>query len=209
MSTRLVGTIRSVTVAPTRADKARATRETIGETALELFLSQGFADTTIDQIADAAGVGRRTVFRHFATKESIVLDHMVLRRDETLTRLAGRPPDEPPLTSLHSVLRELCAEGYDRRLLRQIRAVLATEPGLFREELTAGSTSFATGAMGVLLARPANPHPPMELHALTLMAMGWLVTAAHTYLTEDRPSMVQCFDEIVALSVQAMSTTFG
>ena len=34
-----------------------------------LFASRGFAETTIDQIAKAAGVGERTIFRHFATKE--------------------------------------------------------------------------------------------------------------------------------------------
>jgi AcrR family transcriptional regulator len=193
----------------TRADKVRATRSHIGETALELFLTQGFGDTTIDQIADAAGVGRRTVFRHFATKESIVLDHMVLRRDETLARLAERPASEPPLTSLHTVLRELCVQGYDRRLLGQIRAVLATEPGFFREELTAGSTSFAAGAVATLQARPGNQRSPMELHALSLMAMSWLVTAAHIFLIENRPSMVTCFDEIVSLCVHAVGSAFG
>jgi AcrR family transcriptional regulator len=192
----------------TRADKVRATRSHIGETALELFLTQGFGDTTIDQIADAAGVVRRTVFRHFATKESIVLDHMVLRRDETLDRLAARPTTEPPLTSLHIVLRELCVQGYDRRLLGQIRAVLATEPGFFREELTAGSTSFAAGAVATLQARPGNQRSSMELHALSLMAMSWLVTAAHIFLIENRPSMVACFDEIVSLCVHAVGSAF-
>ena len=36
--------------------------------------------------------------------------------------------EEPPLASLHAVLRELCEEGYDRQLLAQIRTVLATDP---------------------------------------------------------------------------------
>jgi len=198
-----------VTDTSIRADRVRATRAQIAETALELFQSQGFAETTIDQIAEAAGVGRRTVFRHFPTKDAMLLDHLVLRREEAIARLAERPASEPPLTSLHTVLRQLCEEGYDRRLLGQIRAVLSMQPGRFGEELTVGSTGFATSAIAALLAREGNTCSSIEIHALTLTAMAWFVTAAHCYLTENRPSLVACFDEVVALSVHAAASTFG
>src|SRR5205085_11466037 len=103
-----------------RATPARDTRTRIAEAALELFATQGLAETTVDQIADAAGVGRRTVFHHFPTKEAILFDHFVLRRDVAIERLQERPRDEPPIVSLHTVLRELCDHGYDRRLLEPI-----------------------------------------------------------------------------------------
>src|SRR4029079_15993220 len=119
-----------------------ATRARIADTGLELFAQQGVADTSIDQIADAAGVGRRTGFRHSATKEWIRFDHLVVRRDHAVQRLRERPSDEPPLVSLHAVLRQLSEEGYDRRLLAQIRAVLATEPELMGEDIARLVQSF-------------------------------------------------------------------
>ena len=49
--------------------KARA-REALAKAALELFSSQGFEHTTVDAIAERAGVSRRSFFRYFPTKES-------------------------------------------------------------------------------------------------------------------------------------------
>jgi AcrR family transcriptional regulator len=123
-------TIRSIAETPSRDRKARETRARIADAALGLFLKQGYAETTIDQIAEVAGVSRRTVFHHFATKEAILFDHLVARREIAIQRLQERPPSEPPLASLHAVLRQLSELGYDRRLLAQIRAVLASEPQL-------------------------------------------------------------------------------
>src|SRR5215469_10928955 len=117
-------------------------RARIAAAALELFVRQGYAETTIDQIAEAAGVGRRTIFRHFTTKAAMLFDHLAVRRDFAVHRLQQRPVSEPPLVSLYAVLRELCEQGYDRRLLGQIRAVLAIEPRFATEELSIGVRAF-------------------------------------------------------------------
>ncbi|MBL7488089.1 TetR family transcriptional regulator [Frankia sp. AgB1.9] len=189
--------------APTRERDPAAKRARITVAALELFQVQGYADTTIDQIAAAAGVGRRTVFHHFATKDAILVDHLVIRREDALARLAARPPTEAPLASLHAVLRELCEQGYDRNLLAQIRAVLATEPRPTFEPLPLGIGGFVRTAVDVLLQRAGTRWSALEVHAVALMAMSWFTTATHLHLTEDRPSLVACFDEIVEACTQA------
>ena len=55
-----------------RERKKLATRAAIHDGAMRLFAEQGFAGTTIDQIADAADVSRATVFTYFPAKEDIV-----------------------------------------------------------------------------------------------------------------------------------------
>lgn len=54
----------------TRSDRTRAR---LLQRALELFEAQGFERTTVAQIAAAAGVTQMTFFRHFASKELVVL----------------------------------------------------------------------------------------------------------------------------------------
>ena len=121
---------------PIRDRKTQETRARITEAALGLFVSHGFEETTIDEIAQVAGVNRRTVFRHFATKEAILFDHLAIKRDYAMRRLQERSPFEPPIVSLHAVLRELAEQGYERRLLNQIRLVLAMEPRRGGEQWT-------------------------------------------------------------------------
>jgi mycofactocin system transcriptional regulator len=48
------------------------THESVAHVALELFARNGFEETTVDDIAAALRVGRRTVFRYFASKNDIV-----------------------------------------------------------------------------------------------------------------------------------------
>lgn len=52
--------------------RARSTsKEELGQIGLELFIESGFDVVTIDDIARAAGIGRRTFFRYFASKNDV------------------------------------------------------------------------------------------------------------------------------------------
>jgi len=55
-------------------DRSEATRQHLQRVAIELFVAQGYDSTTVDQIAETAGVSHMTFFRHFSTKESVLLD---------------------------------------------------------------------------------------------------------------------------------------
>src|ERR1700737_2370781 len=52
--------------------KRRAVRGELSEVALRLLTDRGFDSVTIDEIAAAAGVSRRTFFRYFSSKEDVV-----------------------------------------------------------------------------------------------------------------------------------------
>ena len=181
-----------------RDRRAAQTRARIAEAALELFVRQGYRETTVDQIAEAAGVSRRTVFHHFPGKESLLLDHLAGRREVALKHLRERPAAEPPLVSLHAVLRELCEQGYDRRLLAQVRAVLESDPRPASGQFSLGMVEFEKSALATLSGRFPQQRPSVEVRALILMALGWFLSAIQAYLVDGRPSLVECFDEAVA-----------
>jgi AcrR family transcriptional regulator len=194
---------------PIREGGAQETRVRIAEAALDQFVNHGYAETTIDHIAEAAGVGRRTVFRHFATKEAILFDHLAVRRDFAVRHLRERPQSESPLVSLHAVLRELCEQGYERRLLNQIRQVLASEPRFAGEQLALGFRAFEENLIAILESRAENRHSSAELLALTEMAESWFLTATRLYFKRGKQSLVQYFDETVAACVQSTARDLG
>jgi AcrR family transcriptional regulator len=54
--------------------KTERTRRRLQEEAIRLFSERGFDNVTVAEVARAAGVSHMTFFRHFPTKESVVLD---------------------------------------------------------------------------------------------------------------------------------------
>ncbi|TSD93853.1 TetR family transcriptional regulator [Gordonia rubripertincta] len=56
-----------------REQQKMRTRNAIREAALHLIAEQGYAKTTVEQIAEAAGVSHTTFFRYFPTKEQVVV----------------------------------------------------------------------------------------------------------------------------------------
>ncbi|SDQ86472.1 TetR family transcriptional regulator [Quadrisphaera sp. DSM 44207] len=85
----------------------RAVQEQVVEVALSLFADQGFDATTIDQIARAAGISRRTFFRYFGTKEDLVLGDTDEQRRVLAAALEARPPHEDPWTALRRAAEAL------------------------------------------------------------------------------------------------------
>jgi AcrR family transcriptional regulator len=82
-----------VTAPSARAGRPRrSSRETIEDAAVELFLEQGYPRTSVDQIAQRAGVSRASFFNYFAAKSDVLwvgVDDSAHRLAEELTRAAG------------------------------------------------------------------------------------------------------------------------
>ena len=94
-------------------------RSAVSRTALEMFADRGFEETTVDDIADALGVSRRTLFRYFASKNDMVwgdFDWVLGRLRRCLDATAS---DEP----LHEALRRAAVESnrYEDEQLPELR----------------------------------------------------------------------------------------
>jgi AcrR family transcriptional regulator len=87
-----------------RERKAATTRRAIVASARRLFEEHGYAETTVDQIAEDADVAPRTFFRYFPTKEALLFAEFDEERQAMLEALEDRPRDEDPLQSIAAVL---------------------------------------------------------------------------------------------------------
>ncbi|MFJ9420359.1 TetR family transcriptional regulator [Streptomyces sp. NPDC101227] len=106
------------------------------EAAFELFLERGFEQTKIDDIVKLAGVGRRSFFRYFPTKEAVVFPDHELCLTEMTAFLAQEGVDEPVrkvCDAARLVLRMYAADAaFSVRRYRLIKSV----PGLRSHELS-------------------------------------------------------------------------
>lgn len=95
-----------------RERKKEQVRISIQRAALRLFSEHGFEQTTVEQIAQAAGISPATFYRYFASKEdSVVRDGY----DPILIQLIlDRPQDEPFIDSIRAVFIDAMAEYLER-----------------------------------------------------------------------------------------------
>jgi AcrR family transcriptional regulator len=113
-------------------------RERLEQAALELFLEQGFAETTVPQITARAGLTTRTFFRYFADKREVLFAGEELVPEQVARLMAQAPPSLGPMELVTEGLVPAAAEIFEGRsldyLLRR-RAVIDAEPALYEREL--------------------------------------------------------------------------
>lgn len=95
-----------------REKQKAETRSQLIISGIELFLHQGFTNTTIEQIVEPLGMAKRTFFRYFATKEDLLFEWQDDKTDFLVATLIARPVNEAPLTSLCETLAVLL-KSYD------------------------------------------------------------------------------------------------
>ncbi len=118
---------------PRRAGRRPVTsRSEIEHIALDLFTRRGFDTTTVDDIAAAAGIGRRTVFRYYASKNDIpwgAFDEQLERMRATFAALS---PDLPVLEGVRAAMLDFydvppTEQPWHRRRLRLILGTAALQ----------------------------------------------------------------------------------
>src|SRR6478609_6033408 len=87
-----------------RPEKKAPMREVLAQAAFQLFLERGFEQTTVDDIVARAGVGRRSFFRYFPSKEDAVFpDHERCLAD--MTAFLDRAGDADPVDAVSDAAR--------------------------------------------------------------------------------------------------------
>jgi AcrR family transcriptional regulator len=89
-----------------------ATRAALQQAANRLFEAQGYDRTTVQEIANAAGVTERTFFRYFGSKDELLADLILGGLPLLQEMIVRRPQKEPPLTAVrNAVLASVDAAG--------------------------------------------------------------------------------------------------
>ena len=129
-----------------REIKMERTRQLIADTAIALFSEQGFDATTVEQIAAAAEVGPRTVYRYYPTKEALVVRFTEDTLNTALEELRALPEEIPLPQALFEVVdsvRRTIEDDSERRKVvyqiivrtRSLHAELRAVNWLWRESL--------------------------------------------------------------------------
>lgn len=148
-----------------RERKKAKTRVLIQREALRLFRDQGFAATTVEQIAEAAEVAPSTVFRYFRTKEDlVVMDDF----PPFVEALAAAPADAGPIEAVRLALREVNAQRTpeERAAGLEIERLVFTVPELWAANLDNITQALAT-LRDLLATRAGKPADDPQIRNIT------------------------------------------
>jgi AcrR family transcriptional regulator len=179
--------------------------ERLHNSALELYATKGFEETTVAEIAQAAGLTERTFFRHFADKREVLFGGSELFQQGFLDGIDAAPTDGTPLEIVISAVT--AAAGFfsdDRRASsRQRTQVIAANPQLQERELHKMS-SLAAAMAGALRERGIR-EPGATLAAesgVTVFRMSfaqWIADGADRSLVDIERDL---FAELTAMAIK-------
>jgi AcrR family transcriptional regulator len=176
-------------VSPARQEKYRAEKEQIVRAAYELIQRDGSKETSVHDVLDAAGLSTRAFYRHFTSKDELVLEMYRVdcdRVNATVVAAVAASPD--PLAALEAWIDQNLAVVYDARRLRHAVVLSSAEVSSaegFTDVKNAGLAEQRAPLVSLLhdgRARGVFPHADPETDALAIQA----VVGAHMRARLDR-----------------------
>lgn len=166
-----------------RERKRRETAQRIADVALRLFLADGYEATTLDAIAAAADISRRTFFYYYKSKDDILISMQSGMGEAIAAGLADEPDEARPIVALRDiVLRLSAAYPADEmlaidRLMRSSAVVMARKQASYVEH---ERTVFTA-----LRAKWPDPERETGLRMAAMLAIGSVRLALEAFNREE------------------------
>jgi len=180
-----------------RERKKARTRAAIREHALRLFRENGYQQTTVEKIAEAAEVSPSTFFRYFPTKEDVILqDDMDTRMIEALEQ---QPPELGPIAAVRAATRQVFASytEADLDVIRQTTALTMTVPEVRARAMDEFTRTIAV-ISEALAKRAGRPADDLAVRAAAGAIIGVImsITMPWTGWSSDRQNIEDMFQRI-------------
>jgi AcrR family transcriptional regulator len=195
----------------TLREKRRAeTQRTIQAHAVRLFAERGYDATTVTDVAEAAGVSPMTVYRHFPTKEDLVL---VDQRDRLVAERIAASSDGQPLvrrigTALIDAATTLTGGGLEddltaneQYLLARLRLMIST-PALRARHLD-NHYALQQAIVDALGGDATDPDAAFHIQAAASACLAAMHTALVRWAEDDGRT------ELPELIAKALAAAFG
>jgi len=189
--------VRAVTTAVpvARAGRRRVTsRADLEHVAFDLFDRQGFERTTVDDIARAAGIGRRTFFRYFPSKNDVPWGNFDAELERMRLHLKALPPRMPLIEAIRVAIVDFNTFAPEQIPLhrRRMRLILGT-PAL-QAHSTLRYAAWRQVIAEFIAERTGQRPDALAPRTLGYVALGVAVAAYEQWLETDDAGLSDIMD---------------
>ena len=167
-----------------RERKKRETLQRIAETGLKLFIAHGYEGTTLEAIAEAAGISRRTFFYYFKSKEEVLLAWQGSGfLDALRPAMLKESPRQAPLDAVRHCLQKLISRYETKesiivdRLLRSTEALRARKQAVY--------VDMEQALLGAMCELWPEPKRRASLRIVAMVSIGAMRLAMETWRQEN------------------------
>jgi mycofactocin system transcriptional regulator len=171
------------------------TRDRIAEVAFELFARQGFEKTTVDQIAREVGVGRRTIFRYFPSKNEMVWGNFDGVLEALRKALEETGPEVPMMEAVRHAVG--ASNTYDDEQLPalRIRMTLITRVPALQGYSMIRYAAWRRVIAEFAASRLGGRHDDLLPQAVAHAALGTSVAAFTRWVRTPDEDLGRCIDD--------------
>ena len=178
-----------------RERKKARTKAAIQDAALRLFGEQGYENTTVEQIADAAEVSPSTFFRYFGSKEDVVLYDAL---DPILIgAFRAQPPEMSPVQAMRAAMKQVF-DGLGQSYIEEmsVRGRLVYQVPELREAMVNDMIRTSTLFAQEIARRVGRPPDDFEVRVFTGAIMGALLAGLLPAMLEEHPDYMKSVEPV-------------
>ncbi|MEE1738433.1 TetR family transcriptional regulator [Streptomyces sp. BE147] len=168
-----------------RERKKEATRQAVHEATLRLTVEHGFDHVTVEAVADAAGISRRTFSNYFTNKEDALLYGEEQQIRALVRTVRERPAEEPAWTALRAAMTEFADRVNPPERAWAVRTRLAMRhPSLLARQL-ANHAAMERDLAEAVATRPGPAEGPVRPTVLAAAFLSSMRIAMRMWIEED------------------------
>ncbi|WJN61676.1 TetR/AcrR family transcriptional regulator [Pseudomonas sp. SO81] len=181
-----------------REQKRRETHQRIVDTALSLFLANGYEATTLDAIAAEAGISRRTFFAYFKSKDDILMSFMDAGWASMCADLLKTSPDVQPLHAVRDVMAKQISSYTTEEMTSLDNLMRSSESLLARKQIFYAEQEQALFATLCEVWRQPERQVALRMVAIVCIGAMKLTTQAWGNQSGHKKPMAEMFCEALA-----------
>ncbi|WP_433478710.1 mycofactocin system transcriptional regulator [Spirillospora sp. CA-142024] len=191
--------------APRVGRRPRTSRAELERVALRLFAERGFEETTVDDIAAAAGIGRRTFFRYYGSKNDVVWGDFEGELERMRAWFAECPPQAPMMDALREAIVEFNRLDPGQVPWHRLRMTLILEVPALQAHSTLRYAYWRAVVAGFAASRLGRPVDDLMPQAVAHACLGVSVAAYERWLRHPGSDLGDLLDT----SMAALAHGFG
>lgn len=194
-------------VSPLRTRKRQFVRNEIWDTAMDLFAAKGFDATTVDDIAQAAGVSRRSFFRYFSSKNDLMAQG-ILAYGTVVTQTIDRcPRSDSPAAVLRGTVLEVAQQSAAHPRARMVMQIAAKYPAAREAQLSRFGEVQERVAEAYARRAKGGQKGDLTPRVLASLTLGMIDVILQSWFEDGRQDIAATANQVFTTSGQLLAKT--